>query len=157
MKQRTRLLAIGGLLVLTGLVTIIVGVVSLLETRWVVDPLRYESVDYHGGFRSAGSIHITAVDGLIYRLPARAWPEELSGAELAARLRQDHTAVARVAGGQSRFWFGYPTIEYLETPTLTLEAPADRRSTTLLAALLGAAEFIGGIYLLRAKRRRASA
>jgi len=150
-------LAIGGLFVIAGLVTIVVGVVSLLETRWVVDPLRYESVEYHGGFRSTGSIHITSTEGLIYRLPARLWPEGLSGVELAARLREENTAVVRVVGGQRRFWFGYPTIEYFETPTLTLEAPPTSGSSVVLVLLLGAAEVFGGAYLVWAIRRRASA
>lgn len=61
--------------------------------------------------------------------------------------------MARVVGGERQFWFGYPSIEYFETPILTLQAPspsAARSAVPLLATPVLAA---GGLFVLRYLRR----
>ena len=147
-RQRRQLLAVGYLLVLTGVVTTVLGVVGLLETRWVVDPLRYEAVEYLRGYHGISSIHLISGEGR-YRLPPRLWPEGVSGTELAARLREEDTAVVRVVGGDSQFWFGYPVIEYFETATLILEAPPVGRSRALILLVVGPFLAAGGIRLVQ--------
>jgi hypothetical protein len=94
-----------------------------------------------------------ADDGHIYRLPERLWPEEYDGPALVDRLDTEESARARVVGGEPAFWFGYPSIEYFETSTLMLQAPAPsaaRSAVPLIAAPILAA---GGLFLLRYLRR----
>jgi hypothetical protein len=153
MTQTQRLLAIGVLLLLLGVVTGIVGVVGLFETRWVVDPLVYHDVRYLRGYRTGPTIHVVADDGHIYRLPERLWPEEYDGPALVARLDTEETARARVVGGEPAFWFGYPRIEYFETPTLTLQAPAPSAARSAVPLIAAPALVAGGLLLLRYRRR----
>lgn len=138
-----------------GIVTTVIGIVTLFETQWVVDPLRYPDVRYLRGYRSSPTIHIVAEDGRIYRLPARVWRERFDGPTLAARLREERVAAARVTGGTHLFWFGYPRIDRFETATLTLEAPPLPRSRAGVPLLLGPVLAVGGLLLVR--RRRESA
>lgn len=144
--------AIGALLVVLGIVTTVIGIVTLFETQWVVDPLRYTDVRYRRGYRTSPVIHVVAEDGRIYRLPERVWRDRFEGPSLAARLREERVAAAHVSGGTHLFWFGYPRIDRFETATLTLEAPPLRRSRAGVPLLLGPALAVGGLLLVRRRR-----
>jgi hypothetical protein len=150
--QVQRLRVLGVVLILLGISTTVLGVVRLFETEWDVDPLRYEDVQYLGGYRAASSIHIVSDDGQTYRLPRRLWPEGVNSFDLVARLREERTAIARVTGGENRFWFGYPIITYLETASLTLEASPQGPLRTTVLLLLGPVLAIGGVLVGRRVR-----
>jgi hypothetical protein len=153
MHQKQRIVAIGVVLVLLGIVATIVGIIATQETRWVVDPLHYREVTFLPGYPS-GTIHITASDGRIYRLPGRLWDAQYDGAELARRLREEDTAVALVVGGENQLLFGYPTIESFEIPSLRLDAPPAGRARILVGVIGGPTVAILGVVLVRRARRR---
>jgi hypothetical protein len=153
MRQKQRVFQIGVVLVLLGITVTIVGIIAAQETQWVVDPLRYQDVAFLPGYPT-GTIHITASDGQVYRLPARLWDAEYDGLELTRRLGEGNTAVVRVRGGNNRLWFGYPTIEFLETQSLRLEAPPVGRARTFVAVLAGPLLSAAGLVLARRARRQ---
>jgi len=154
MTQTQKVRAIGVLLVVLGITTLIVGIVTLSETTWVVDPLHYAEVRYLGGYRASSTIHIISTDGRTYRLPRRLWPSQFDGPALAARLREERTAIAHMSGGENPFWFGYPRIDSFETATLKLEAPPLSRSRAGVSLILGPALAAGGVLLVRRRRDR---
>jgi hypothetical protein len=154
MTQTQKMRAVGVLLVILGITTLIVGIVTLFETRWVVEPLHYADVRYLRGYRTSSTIHVIATDGRIYRLPQRLLPNGFDGPALASRLREERTAIAHVSGGESPFWFGYPTIDSFETSTLKLEAAPLSRTRAGVALILGPALAVGGVLLVRRQRGR---
>lgn len=134
------------------------GVGGLLESRWVVDPLRYHQVIYSRGFRGPPSIRVVTRNGDNYYLPERLWKGRYEGPALAGLLRQDSLAAVRVRGGESRLLYGYPVVESLEAGSLRLDALPERVSPPL-RLLLGSSILLAGLLLVwRAARtwRRAA-
>jgi len=134
----------------------VIGIATLFESQWVVDPLRYTDARYRRGYRTSPAIHIVAEDDRIYRLPERLWRDRFDGPSLAARLREERVAAAHVSGGTNRLWFGYPTIDRFETATLTLDAPPLPRSRAAVPLLLGPVLAVAGLVLARRMRDRRS-
>ena len=153
MRQKRRVFAIGVVLVFLGVVTTMVGIIAAQETRWVVDPLQYREVTFLPGYPT-GTIHITASDGRIYRLPAGLWDAQYDGRDLTQRLSEEDTAVARVRGGDNRLLFGYPTIESFETASLRLEAPPAGRARIVVGMVGGPTLAVAGFVLARRARGR---
>ena len=153
MRQHQRVFAVGVVLVLLGIVMTIGSIITTQETRWVVDPLQYREVTFLPGYRNE-TIHIIALDGRIYRLPAGLWDAQYDGRDLTQRLSEDDTAVARVRGGDNRLLFGYPTIESFETASLRLEAPPAGRARIFVGIVGGPVLAVVGFALARRARGR---